>query len=150
MGFRSARRFQRWAFVGCYSVVFPTSHLRLGYAAPWQYVVGVRHAPVVPQEALLDAISSAALARISHFNAQELANTAWAVATLEMWHQETPLQVMPQEMIRRSRADRAVAMWQPFFDCVDVFSLDSLVKGRARLPVASFAARVYMPMGRGR
>mmetsp|Transcript_77641 Transcript_77641/g.240572 ORF Transcript_77641/g.240572 Transcript_77641/m.240572 type:complete len:80 (+) Transcript_77641:921-1160(+) len=68
---------------------------------------------------------------------QELANTAWAVATLGLW--DGPLlDSISSEALRKCRE----AGWQPFLDCADIFSLDAPVKGVLRCPVQDCAGRL--------
>mmetsp|Transcript_51204 Transcript_51204/g.83053 ORF Transcript_51204/g.83053 Transcript_51204/m.83053 type:complete len:100 (-) Transcript_51204:61-360(-) len=92
----------------------------------------------------MDAIAEQAVGKLQHFNMQELANTAWAMATLQIWYQEPLLHAIALPVCRRWSDDTP---WQPFFDCVDVFSLDSQVKGRVRGPVQAFARRAYSSIG---
>lgn len=82
----------------------------------------------------MHAISSAALRKLPDFNAQELANTAWSVATLGLWTEEPLLHAISSSALRRYFA----APWQPFFDCFDVCSLDRRVKDMTRCLVSEF------------
>mmetsp|Transcript_108682 Transcript_108682/g.335694 ORF Transcript_108682/g.335694 Transcript_108682/m.335694 type:complete len:81 (+) Transcript_108682:126-368(+) len=68
---------------------------------------------------------------------QELANTAWAVSTLEMWDYPL-LDSISAEAMRKCRQ----ANWQPFLDCADIFSLSAPVKQILRQPVQDCAGRL--------
>eukprot|EP00747_Dinoflagellata_sp_TGD_P154276 gnl/TRDRNA2_/TRDRNA2_177483_c1_seq2.p2 gnl/TRDRNA2_/TRDRNA2_177483_c1~~gnl/TRDRNA2_/TRDRNA2_177483_c1_seq2.p2 ORF type:complete len:123 (+),score=31.79 gnl/TRDRNA2_/TRDRNA2_177483_c1_seq2:1340-1708(+) len=82
--------------------------------------------------------------RLKYFNMQELANTAWALAILEKRDHEHLMHAIPQQATKVW--DSSADVWQPFFDCADVFSV---VKGRARDPVQVFVQKVYVPMDAG-
>jgi len=53
-----------------------------------------------------------------------LANTAWAISAIEMQNLERLLHAISADALKRLGG----VLWQPFFDCVDVFSLESSVK----------------------
>lgn len=90
-------------------------------------------------EPLMPSISAAALPRIAAFNMQELANTAWAFAVLEYWHDKQLIDSIASQAMKR-----IVVLWQPFFDCVDVFPLAVDVKRRAQQQVREFVHSCYM------
>mmetsp|Transcript_10364 Transcript_10364/g.29292 ORF Transcript_10364/g.29292 Transcript_10364/m.29292 type:complete len:89 (-) Transcript_10364:97-363(-) len=74
---------------------------------------------------------------------QELANTAWAVATMEVRDQGPLLQAISAEALRKFGGARL----QPFFDCADALSLDCLLKSSLQTPLRSFTRTMLSVVG---
>eukprot|EP00416_Gambierdiscus_australes_P007111 CAMPEP_0171145932 /NCGR_PEP_ID=MMETSP0766_2-20121228/147313_1 /TAXON_ID=439317 /ORGANISM="Gambierdiscus australes, Strain CAWD 149" /LENGTH=77 /DNA_ID=CAMNT_0011609837 /DNA_START=1842 /DNA_END=2075 /DNA_ORIENTATION=+ len=62
---------------------------------------------------------------------QELANTAWALATLGMWDHGRVLGAARAEATKRNNDEG----WQPFLDCADIFSSDAAIKWPLQFPI---------------
>jgi len=68
-----------------------------------------------------------------------LANAARVAVVVECWNNKAAFNAAVGE------SGKCIgAVWQPFFDCVDILSLDSNLKSRVRDPVRDFALVCYV------
>jgi len=114
---------------------------------------------VVLDRPLLDAISEASLAKIDRMNQQDLSNTAWAYAQLEM--QEVPLiyaiadRVLPmlgERLVPETARDLALLAWSlarlglangPLFDVIAAQSLKHIAAGTSSSQALSNTAWAF-------